>query len=173
MAAQPQRQQCLEAAKNWLQQAHLRSAAAPQTTCSQLPIPTLDASRGDNVPAEARLQRDTVAWTTWAGVAETRGEARRMEETATERKARLKALRAAAEDAGALPAPSGDECVSQTACCRAQLAETDTQRSLLRPPLKFRNYVPRDEELRAAKVSRLPSQGCLCFASHGQLHPSG
>ena len=103
-----------------------------------------------------------------------------MEETAAERKARLKALRAAAEDAGALPAPSGDECVSQAACCRAQIAETDTQRALLRPPLKFRNYVPRDEELRAAKVSspvsRLlvlcVSRPALTFRLTRRRHPS-
>ena len=77
-----------------------------------------------------------------------------MEETAAERKARLKALRAAAEDAGALPAPSDDECVLCSPRCllAAPALTTHTPVPAPRPPLKFRNYVPRDDELRAAKV---------------------
>jgi hypothetical protein len=80
-------------------------------------------------------------------------------ESAAERKARLKALRAAAEESGVVPArDAGDECapLCPGAAASAQPVQAPDARHASpcarRPPLKFRNYVPKDAELRAAKA---------------------
>jgi hypothetical protein len=77
-------------------------------------------------------------------------------ESAAERKARLKALRAAAEESGVVPARDpGDECVPGCACFNLPRLRWLNTPSLRRPEakaLKFRNYVPKDTELREAKA---------------------
>ena len=76
-------------------------------------------------------------------------------ESAAERKARLKALRAAAEEDGVVPARAAeDECAPRVPQSRrfAHAFVTDARCPARRPPLKFRNYVPKDQELREAKA---------------------
>ena len=73
-------------------------------------------------------------------------------ESAAERKARLKALRAAAEESGLVSThDAGDECAPGPRRAAHAAAPRLTARTR-RPPLKFRNYVPRDEALREAKA---------------------
>jgi coiled-coil domain-containing protein 12 len=64
-------------------------------------------------------------------------------ETTEERKARLKALRAAAEAAGVVEARESEEPA-------AKEARTDGGEG--EPALRFRSYAPRDEHLQAAKI---------------------
>jgi coiled-coil domain-containing protein 12 len=82
-------------------------------------------------------------------------------ESAAERKARLKALRAAAEESGVVAARDpADECVPGCACFtlpRLRWLNTPPLRRPEAKALKFRNYVPKDTELREAKARALQS----------------